>query len=76
MSCDSKQGSLLIDNNNREEQGVESIGKHNIEHTLVRCQPLVDGDDAALSVEDRLARVEKLLESMLQTFGGQKIENA
>jgi hypothetical protein len=73
MSCDSEMGGV-------------SIGNHKEEHALVRCQPLsVDGDEglAAKSVESRLtslenrfARVEKLLESICQKVGVDNLESA
>ena len=60
MSCDSEKRGVTINN-------------HYMEHALVRCQPLVN-EEAAMSVEDRLAKVEKLLESMVQKLSVEKVE--
>ena len=51
MSCDAAKGGVNIDD-----------APHNEAHALVRCQPFVP-EVEALSVEGRLARMEKLLEA-------------
>ncbi|KAF8581694.1 hypothetical protein K439DRAFT_202072 [Ramaria rubella] len=52
---------------NCDAKGTVKFGNHDDTHALVRCQPLVA--DVETSLEDRLTRVEKLLESVLQKFG-------
>lgn len=64
MSCDAAKGGVTIDEHS-----------HNEDHALVRCQPFVPEVEPS-SVEERLTRVEKLLETVLQKIGVEKVEQA